>query len=168
MPEPKAFEAIEELPTPRQRLRAWVEPSRAVLARTSPIHAVIRGAADKEPFAAELRATLLKARLANPNAAHAGQYLGGALRPGLTYDDAAERHCALTSPSSTTYSPRTPMEPATSHRMALRHPRTRTPRTLNSPGQPSRERFSPASLMGRDYPPTRYLPSDCQCSLSPR
>src|SRR5262245_21423474 len=49
VPDTPAFEAITELPTPRQRLRAWIEVTSAILTRTSPIHSVIRGAADKEP-----------------------------------------------------------------------------------------------------------------------
>src|SRR5262245_21799542 len=44
--------AVSELPTAEERLEKIVEYSCRILARTRPIHAVIRGAADKEPFAA--------------------------------------------------------------------------------------------------------------------
>jgi AcrR family transcriptional regulator len=97
VPEPGGFSAIAELPTPRERLRAWVGLSCQILARTSAVHAVIRGAGDAEPFAVELRAKLLEARLA-ANRELLRRYAAGALRRGLTYDDAAERFCALTSP----------------------------------------------------------------------
>jgi AcrR family transcriptional regulator len=92
-----AWNAIARHPTARARLRAYVAFSCAVLARTSLIHHVIRGAADGEPFAVELRARLLRERLAS-NTKHLGDYVGGELRPGLTLRDAAERYCALTSP----------------------------------------------------------------------
>ena len=58
---------------------------------------MIRAAADKEPFASELHAALLTARLESQRQL-LRTYLHGALRHGLTDDDAAERHCALTSP----------------------------------------------------------------------
>ena len=74
-----------------------VEYSCRILARTRPIHAVIRGAADKEPFAAALGKRLLHDRLTNQTA-RIGQYLGDHLRAGLSVAEAGERYCALTSP----------------------------------------------------------------------
>ena len=68
-----------------------------ILARTRPVHAVIRGAADKEPFAAALGSRLLRDRLTNQTE-RIGRYLGSALRPGLSVSEAGERYCALTSP----------------------------------------------------------------------
>ena len=45
---------VAELPGAPDRLAKMVEYSCGILARTRPIHAVIRGAADKEAFAAAL------------------------------------------------------------------------------------------------------------------
>ena len=92
-----AFRAVGELPTPRKRLRAFVDACCATLARTSPVHAVIRGAADREPFASALRERLLRERLTN-NKILLRRYVGDALRPGLTQKQASERFCALSSP----------------------------------------------------------------------
>jgi AcrR family transcriptional regulator len=92
-----AWKAIEEFSTASERLRAYVEFSCGVLARTSPIHAVIRGAAASEEFALELAQRLLRERLAS-NTARLRTYVAGELRPGLTFRQAAERYCALSSP----------------------------------------------------------------------
>jgi AcrR family transcriptional regulator len=88
---------IDRLPTAQQRLRAWVELACELLAHTSPIHSVIRGAGDSEPFAVQLRRRLLQERIANMTAMLA-RYMTGSLRPGLTIDEAAQRACALASP----------------------------------------------------------------------
>jgi AcrR family transcriptional regulator len=88
---------LTQVPEARDRLKAMVEYSCAILARTGPVHAVIRGAADKEPFAAALGSRLLRDRLTNQTA-RIGRYLGAALRPGLSISQAGERYCALTSP----------------------------------------------------------------------
>ena len=85
------------LPTAAERLDRMVDYSCRILARTRPIHAIIRGAADKEAFAADLRRRLLEERLATQTA-RIGRYLGDALRPGLSVTEAGERYCALTSP----------------------------------------------------------------------
>lgn len=95
--EQSQWDVIARRPTARTRLRAYVEFCCSVLARTSPIHRVIRGAADSEPFAVELRARLLEERLAR-NTKHLREFVGGELRTGLTLRRAAERFCALTSP----------------------------------------------------------------------
>lgn len=91
------WEAIARRPTPRARLRAYVEFSCGVLARTSAIHVVIRSAADREPFAVELSERLLRERLAS-NLKRLKEYVGSELRAGITLRRAAERYCALTSP----------------------------------------------------------------------
>jgi AcrR family transcriptional regulator len=83
--------------SPRARLRAWVDFVCEILRQTSPIHAVIRGAADSEPFAVELRHRLLSARLADISTA-LERYVGDELRPGLTLDQAVQRAGALLSP----------------------------------------------------------------------
>jgi AcrR family transcriptional regulator len=88
---------IERLPSSEARLRAYVTFCCGVLAGTSPIHQVIRGAADSEPFAVELRERLLTERLANQKR-HFTQHVRPALRAGLNMRQAAERFCALTSP----------------------------------------------------------------------
>lgn len=91
------FAGIRSLPTARDRLRAYVAASCGVLAGTSAVHAVIRGAADGEAFAIALRERQLQTRLAN-NVDHLRAYVGDALRPGLSLRDAAQRYCALSSP----------------------------------------------------------------------
>jgi hypothetical protein len=73
-----------------------VEYSCRILARTRSIHAIIRGAADKEAFAAVLGRRLLQERLTHQTE-RIRQYLGEALRPGLSIAEAGER-CAVTSP----------------------------------------------------------------------
>jgi AcrR family transcriptional regulator len=92
-----AFERVGTLPTARERLRGFVEACCLTLARTSPVHVVIRGAADREPFAVELRERLLRERLAN-NVTLLRKYVSNGLRPGLTLKQASERFCGLTSP----------------------------------------------------------------------
>lgn len=88
---------VARRPTAGERLRGWIDASCRTLARTSPIHAVIRGAADREEFAVELRQRLLQRRLDGVTAI-AAEYLRDALRPGLTVDAAAQRYAALVSP----------------------------------------------------------------------
>lgn len=92
-----ALTDIQQLATPRERLRAYIEFCCDVIARTSPVHAVIRGAADSEAFAIDLRENLLRQRLAVHNN-QVQLLVADALRPGLTMDQAAQRCCALASP----------------------------------------------------------------------
>ena len=80
---------IGALQDPHQRLRR--------LARISPVHAVLRGAADGHPFAAGLYARMLQLRL-QIQTRNLKSYLGTSLRPGLTVKQAAERYSALLSP----------------------------------------------------------------------
>lgn len=88
---------IDRLASARERLRGWVEFVCEILAHTSPIHALIRGAADGEPFAVDLRERLLRDRLADITTSMR-RYLAGELRTGLTVEQAGERTCALASP----------------------------------------------------------------------
>ena len=88
---------ILALPSAPERLELMVEFSCSILARTAPIHAVIRGAADKEPFAVELRSRLLEERLAN-QIERIRACLGSNLSEGLSLTEAGQRYCALTSP----------------------------------------------------------------------
>ena len=88
---------VDQLPTAAERLEKMVEYSCRILARTQPVHAIIRGAADKEAFAAELGRRLLKERLTNQTE-RIGHYLGDELRAGLSITEAGERFCALASP----------------------------------------------------------------------
>lgn len=85
------------LPTPRERLRRYVALCCRVLKRTRPVHTIIRSAATTEPRAADLRTRQLRLRLAR-NTQLLRDYVGTALRPGLTLRDAAEQYCALSSP----------------------------------------------------------------------
>jgi AcrR family transcriptional regulator len=82
-------EEIGALVDPHQRLRRLVELSCQTLARISPVHAVLRGAADGHPFAAELSARMLGLRL-QLQAHNLEASLGGSLRPGLTVTQAAK------------------------------------------------------------------------------
>jgi AcrR family transcriptional regulator len=88
---------LAELPTARERLAAMVDYSCGILARTAAVHAVIRGAADKESFAVALRRRLMRDRLANQTE-RLRRYVGENLRKGLSVAEAGERYCALTSP----------------------------------------------------------------------
>lgn len=88
---------IADLPTAAERLARMVEYSCAILARTRPIHTVIRGAADKETFAAELGSRLLHVRLA-VQTERVRRHLGNDLRKGLSVAEAGQRYCALASP----------------------------------------------------------------------
>src|SRR3546814_9972601 len=67
------------------------------MARTSALHAVIRGAADQEDIAVELRNELLASRLASHRRL-LHLFLGGDLRSGLALSEAADRFTALSSP----------------------------------------------------------------------
>jgi AcrR family transcriptional regulator len=88
---------VADLPTPGDRLDKIVEYSCRILARTRSIHAIIRGAADKEAFAATLGRQLLQERLTNQTE-RIRRYLTDGLKPGLTVTEAGERYCALASP----------------------------------------------------------------------
>jgi len=91
------LERIAGLSDPHQRLRQLVKVSCETLARTSPVHGVIRGAADGHPFAVELRARLLSGRLEiQSRRLHA--VLGSSLRAGISITRAAEHYSALLSP----------------------------------------------------------------------
>jgi AcrR family transcriptional regulator len=96
-PRRRADDDLARLSDPHQRLTRLVELSCHVLAATSPVHAVIRGAADGHPQAAELRARMLGVRL-EVQAGNVTAHLGDALRPGLTAAEAAEHYSALLSP----------------------------------------------------------------------
>jgi AcrR family transcriptional regulator len=91
------WEGVGKLPETAERLERMVEYSCAVLARTRPIHAVIRGAADKEAFAAALGKRLLRERLA-AQTERVRRYIGDDLRPGMSVAEAGQRYCALASP----------------------------------------------------------------------
>lgn len=78
---------VAQLPGAADRLQKMVEYSCRILARTRPIHAVIRGAADKEAFAAALGRRLLRDRL-TAQTERVRQYLGDDLRQGLSVSEA--------------------------------------------------------------------------------
>jgi AcrR family transcriptional regulator len=88
---------LAETPGAGERLAAMVDYTCAILARTRPIHSVIRGAADKEPFAAELGSRLLHDRL-TVQTERVRRHLHGDLRPGLSAAEAGQRYCALAGP----------------------------------------------------------------------
>jgi AcrR family transcriptional regulator len=93
----KWWQTVEQLPAAAQRLDKMVEYSCRILARTQPIHAIIRGAADKEPFAAEFGRRLLQERLENQTD-RVRKYVARDLRTGLSVAEAGQRFCALSSP----------------------------------------------------------------------
>ena len=87
-----------------QRLEKLVEFSCQILARTRPIHAIIRGAADKEAFAAASNGACSRERL-TAQTERIRRYIGEALRPELSIAMAGERYCALASRAVTPPSP---------------------------------------------------------------
>lgn len=89
--------SVAELAGAAERLEKLVDYSCRILARTRPLHAVIRGAADKEAFAAALNRRLLHDRL-TAQTERIRTYLGDDLRPGLSADQAGQRYCVLASP----------------------------------------------------------------------
>jgi AcrR family transcriptional regulator len=89
--------AVAELAGASERLEMMIDYSCRILARTRPIHAVIRGAADKEAFAAVLGRQLLHDRL-TAQTERIRDHLGNDLRPGLSVDEAGQRYCVLASP----------------------------------------------------------------------
>lgn len=88
---------VAELPGAPERLERMVKYSCTILARTRPIHAVIRGAADNEAFAAVLGRRLLHDRL-TAQTERVRRYLGDDLRAGLSVDEAGQRYCVLAGP----------------------------------------------------------------------
>jgi hypothetical protein len=88
---------IATLTDPHRRLRRLVALSCETLARTSPVHAVIRGAADGHPFAADLYHRTLGRRI-EVQSENFRAYLASAVRDGLTVAEAAEHYSALLSP----------------------------------------------------------------------
>jgi len=88
---------VAGLPEAAERLDRMVEYSCRILARTQPIHAIIRGAADNEAFAADFGWRLLVERLANQTE-RIRRFIAKDLRPGLSIAEAGQRYCALTSP----------------------------------------------------------------------
>jgi AcrR family transcriptional regulator len=91
------WQMVAALPSAPERLAKNVEYSCRILARTRPIHAIIRGAADKEAFAAALGRQLLQERLTYQTE-RIRRFLAADLKPGLTVTEAGQRYCALASP----------------------------------------------------------------------
>jgi AcrR family transcriptional regulator len=91
------WQMVADLSSATERLARNVEYSCRILARTAPIHAIIRGAADKEAFAAALGRQLLRERLASQTD-RIRRFLAEDLKPGLTITEAGQRYCALASP----------------------------------------------------------------------
>jgi AcrR family transcriptional regulator len=97
MLEADSWAEVARLPDPRERLARMVDYSCGILARTRSIHSVIRGAADKEAFAADLGKRLLHERL-TAQTERVRVCLGDQLRAGLSVAEAGQRYCALASP----------------------------------------------------------------------
>jgi AcrR family transcriptional regulator len=88
---------IAGLATPEERLRAYVAFCCGVLERTKPVHKILRSAADTEPRAAEVRVRQQRTRLVR-NTSRLDEFIGPALRSGLTLEQAAHHFYALSSP----------------------------------------------------------------------
>jgi AcrR family transcriptional regulator len=88
---------VSRLTQAPERLDRMVEYSCRILARTQAIHAIIRGASDSEPFAADFGRRLLAERLANQTE-RIRRFIAKDLRPGLSIDEAGQKYCVLTSP----------------------------------------------------------------------
>jgi len=91
------WEMVAGLTEATERLDMMVEYSCRILARTQAIHAIIRGASDSEPFAADFGRRLIAERLANQTE-RIRRFIAEDLRPGLSIDEAGQRYCVLTSP----------------------------------------------------------------------
>jgi AcrR family transcriptional regulator len=96
-PENALWSEIAQLTGARDRLARMVEYSCEILARTRPIHSVIRGASDKEPFATALGRRLLRDRLRGQTE-RIRRFIGDDLKEELSISEAGERYCALASP----------------------------------------------------------------------
>jgi AcrR family transcriptional regulator len=88
---------VGELTAAGARLDLIVEYSCRIMARTHSIHAIIRGASDKEAFARDLGRRLLEERLKNQTE-RIRRYIADDLKPGLSIEEAGERYCVLASP----------------------------------------------------------------------
>lgn len=95
--DPRWWSEVQRLRDPRQRLSRMVEHTCLITARTSAIHAIIRGAADKEPFAVALRRRLFQERLA-AQTERIRRFLEADLRPGLSVTEAGQCYSTLTGP----------------------------------------------------------------------
>jgi len=95
--DPTWWAEVAKLEDARQRLRRMVEHTCLTVARTSAIHAIIRGAADKEPFAVELRTQLFQERL-KAQTERIRRFLRNDLRPGLSVTEAGQTYSTLTGP----------------------------------------------------------------------
>ena len=92
-----AWPRIEAMNNPHDRLAAFVQFVCDVLARTSPVHAVIRGASDSEEFAVALRERLLHQRVKDIRT-HLRRTLPDGVHGGLSWKQASERLAGLASP----------------------------------------------------------------------
>ena len=90
--------SVAELPVARDRLARMVEYSCAILGRTRPIHTVIRGAADKETFAAALGQPPPAGPPDRPDRAHPPPPWRRPERRGSRSPRHGQRYCALASP----------------------------------------------------------------------
>jgi AcrR family transcriptional regulator len=95
--DPTWWNEVQRLPDPRQRLRRMIEHTCLTTARTTAIHAIIRGAADKEPFAVALRAQLFQERL-SAQTQRIRRFLKADLRPGISVIEAGQTYSTLTGP----------------------------------------------------------------------
>jgi AcrR family transcriptional regulator len=91
------WQSVSDTQGAADRLEMIVEYSCRIMVRTQPIHAIIRGAADKEAFAKALGRRLLEERLENQTE-RIRTWIADDLRPGLSVAEAGERYCALASP----------------------------------------------------------------------
>jgi AcrR family transcriptional regulator len=98
------WQMVAALPSAPERLAKNVEFSCRILARTRPIHAIIRGAADKEAFAAALGRQLLRERL-DYQTERIRRFLAMTSSPDSRFLKPANATARSPAPSSTTCSP---------------------------------------------------------------
>jgi hypothetical protein len=91
------WRTVANLPSAAERLDKMVEHSCRTLAPTRPLHTIVRDAAERVVFGAELGRELQQERL-RIQTDRIRHFLRHELRPGLSVADAAQRYCALTSP----------------------------------------------------------------------
>jgi hypothetical protein len=87
---------VANLPSAAERLDRMIEHTCRTLARTRPLHTIVRGATEQAVFGAELGRELQRERL-RIQTDRIRHFLRHDLRPGLSVADAAQRYCALAS-----------------------------------------------------------------------
>jgi hypothetical protein len=91
------WRTVANLPSAAERLEKMVEHSCRVLARTRPLHTIVRGSVELAALGADLGRELQQDRL-RIQTDRIRHFLRHELRPGLSVAEAGQRYCALTGP----------------------------------------------------------------------